>query len=554
MTGRPVLTAFGFLLLGACSSDSGSGPADGGDGGEAPTCDIAALQKEVPFPDCDLPAGLEPIVGNFSSGNNYMFDPDNLLLYEIAMSDAEWRVACENARDHAHAEWKGGDLEDNFVDTWAKARLRVDDEGLDCVGWRMRGDIHIERLFFQDDTDEDPEPEFQDCLNFEFAFKPSFKIGTRYFIRGQEFHEQQHISIGGQEGGNSQMRDYLIAQLAESFGVPSPRVNHGLLCINGVYRGVITIQEEHDDQPFLDYHFPDEEDGSYYKVHDNGPMSFYEGGDMDRYRTDSYEPVAGTSEDDAGAIVPFTAETDIVELLNFSNFTEPDDFAAEIDTRFQADAWLKLMAIETVMADIDGMFGAKHNYLLYNHPTDGWWPVRNDWDGSFSLNRLFDPGTEMTKDRLYGLRPDFNDEEADLCDGRAQIDEPLDDDCPGGCAERNVRHPVIAARLIYARRAEYLAHVQGFLDTVLDVAAYQAEVDERRALLEPYYQDDPWVDAGDWSSDVDEIRTQLQDLYDGATAALADALANPPAAADASLEAEMMEACGDTSCWPYACP
>jgi len=502
---------------------------------------------------CDLPSSVSPSA-SADPGSGYVFDPGNLLLYELFIPSEEWQVLCENARDHAVAAKEGGDTKRAFTPTFAQALLRVSDEEMpQCVGVRLRGETTLERLFFTNSDDDDPGPEYQECLVESFVYKPSFKIALDEFARGQRFHDQEHLSLGGYEGGESHLRDYLVAGLAEEFDVPSPRVSHGLVCINGVFRGVFTVQEEHDDQAFLDHHFPDAADGNYYKVRKWGPLTFHEGEDMDKYRELHYEPAAGTSQDEAGHEIPYTEETDLIRMLRFANFRDPERFAAEIDEVAAVDAWLRLIAMEMTIPDADGMFPDLHNYTLYHHPKEGWWPVRYDWDRSFTDARVA-VEDRATRDRLFDLVPDYNEpanNPPNRCDGRPVFE---DDDCPGPCSGREVRHPVLPARILHTRTSDYLDRVEQFLTDVFVPADVQATIDARSAFLEDAYRGDPWSPFDDWEDDVAQLREDVERLHADSLLALQDARGNPAGVAPAGDREQMIQWCGERSCWPYACP
>jgi CotH protein len=550
-------------LLVACSGGGGAGDAGGIDAGshadagpsppdgqvvnsQCPTDFIAS----APFVPCELPAGVTPTAGA-DPGSDSIFDPAKLLLYEIAIPDDQWQTLCTNARDNAAAILAGGQTESAFVPTWARARVRVGGEAVDCVGLRIRGRTTIKKLFYQDSSDVDPDPEYQDCLMSRFAYKPSFKVGMSSFVKGQRFHEQKHISLGGREGGDSQFHDYLAAQLAARFGVPGVRVSHGLLCINGVYRGVFAVQEEVDDQAFLDYHFADAPDGNYYQAK-WAPLTFYSSHDLEKYRRDSYSTAAGTGQDALGADLPYTDQTDLIRLLRFASFRDPALFAAEVGGVAAVDAWLRVIAMETTLSDTEGMFPYARNVALYNHPGKGWWPVRHDWDQAFRDGPSAVP--VAGRERLFDLAPNYSlpdNNPPNRCDGRPVV---TNTDCPGLCSERSVRHPVLATRLLFARRADYLDRVEEFLNDVFVPADIEAMIAERRTLLDAAYVGDPWTPYANWDTDVTNLLADVPRLHADALAALQDARDNPFGLAPVAERDQMIQWCGQRSCWPYACP
>ncbi len=509
-------------------------------------------EEEQPPPSvtpltCKLPFGDAPPAVTYSEGSDYLFAPSNLLLYELTIDPANWQTVCIDARERARA--RHDDTPDTYTKTWAQAWLKVGQESLGPIGVRIRGEVSVELIFYGDSDDDDPDPEYQDCLDGRFSRKPSFKLDFSEFMPGQRFHDQKHISLGGKEGGYSMMHDYVVSKLAASFDVPSPRVNHALVCINDVYRGVFTVQEEHDDQQFLNFHFGDEsKDGNYYKTH-RGSLTYYHGDDLAGYGTKEYSAVAGTEPE-------FNADTDLLQVLQFANFAGAEQFETDASKWLNVSAWLRLIVMETVLPDRDGMFRGRNNFLLYNHPTVGWWPIRNDWDHAFEFKALGDSAS--TRLRLFDLpsKGAWVPDDWNSCDGRAPL-KPKEQSCDGACTVKHVPHPVIAARVIHTFRKDYLDTVHAFLETVFKPQATATLVQDRRAQLKPYVdsgQSKPWMKLKHWDKDVQELIDDIATIHADATAALTDAKSNPMPAAPVSEAEEMQTLCSDPSCWPYACP
>jgi hypothetical protein len=67
----------------------------------------------------------------------------------------------------------------------------------------------------------------------------------------------------------------------------------------------------------------------------------------------------------------------------------------------------------------------------------------------------------------------------------------------------SIRHPVIAARLLYLFQEDFLARVDELLSGVLAEADVVARVRARQALLEPWIAADPWNhELGSWRYNI----------------------------------------------------
>lgn len=391
------------------------------------------LGPDAPPPaPLDLPCALPDIPLALPEGDDPegLFLPSSLPVFEIIISDDEWRTFCENAMAMASSSSVGS--------LYARARLTIsgselrDDSGLPYdVGIRARGRSSLSGIFGGESLEA--------CLARDFSRKASFKISTNKYIAGAEFHGVRKFNLVGHESGDSLVKEFYHAAIAAEMELPAQRVNHALLCINGNYMGIYSLQEEADVQQFLDAHFTDPT-GNYYKVETGGGMHFPY--DYTEFYSSRYKPVAGTPEDMAA----------LMDFLRFVNLPSDNPaFESEVEDRVNISQWLQAVALEMVLLDWDGAYPRRSNYLIYQDPSWGWSMIRFDTDGIFNSD------------------PDDWDDIADgsriLCYNNGGYNNNDDGTIPhiGPGSEytivSNPQHPILPARLLYLYRADYLEHV-----------------------------------------------------------------------------------------------
>jgi spore coat protein H len=293
-----------------------------------------------------------------------------------------------------------------------------------------------------------------------------FKLSFNEFESGRRFHDLKKINLLGTEGDQSLMREHLAFTVSRSVGLAAPRSAYALLKINGALQGVFPNSQEADDSAFLDTHF-DDPDGNLYKVSGYcgtiaGDLS-YQGADPETYVA-TYEPKAGT--DDAASA------DDLIPMLACTEEADDDAFRACIEGWIDVDWWLKAIAVDFALPDVDGMSGRAHNYLLYMDPDRGRFVVY-PWD----------------RDQAFQL--------ANLREGDASV---FDFDTTGVPVEE----PVLVDRLQQAYPDEYCAAL-GEVAAAMEPAAFRAEVEAQGAFLWDLVDADPFLDVHRWKAAVQDV-------------------------------------------------
>lgn len=296
-----------------------------------------------------------------------------------------------------------------------------------------------------------------------------FKLSFDAFAPERTFHGVDKINLLGTEGDFTLLRERIALGLMNEAGVVAPRVTHARLFVNGAFMGVFPNSEEADDKAFLEARFGGIE-GSYYKVKgycgDRATLQ-YISDDPIAY-TGTYEPKAGTNDADVSA--------DLIPMLACASSGSDDELRACLPDHIDIDAWLREIAVDMVLPDVDGMAGAGQNFLLYRPPAGRFVVV--PWDKDLSLTLAnHNPDDES----IFNLHP--------MWLGDSQ-------------------QPVLVNRLREAYRQE-------FCRAVLDVAGLaepatlSPQIDDLEALLLPYMKNDPFIDWMTWQYVIDDLHETI---------------------------------------------
>jgi spore coat protein CotH len=313
--------------------------------------------------------------------------------------------------------------------------------------------------------------------NGEGGNRWGLKLSFDAFVPGREFHDGlEVVNLLGTEGDPSGLREVLGLELLRDAGVPAPRASWAHLWVNDVYLGVFPDSEEADDGAYVARTFG-VDGGSLYEV--SGYCGYGElayRGDDDPASYDGFEPKGDTTEDDKRA--------DLVPFLRCASEADADAFAACLPTWVDVPGWLRLMAVDALAANYDGLAAAGHNYLLW-FPPDGSpaivWPY--DLDLSFYGDRAF-----IASDDIFGFHPTW---------------------VPAA--------PALARRIRNVWAEEYCAEVLA-ASPPLDPSRLGPRIEAMRTRLAPLVEGDPFLDASDWGEAVDDVARVAEDRFGDAVA------------------------------------
>ncbi|MBO6514758.1 MAG: CotH kinase family protein, partial [Phycisphaerales bacterium] len=216
------------------------------------------------------------------------------------------------------------------------------------------------------------------------AIKKSWKLKFNEFEPGREIFGLEKLNLNGHQNDPSVIRGKLAWDIYNQFGVPSPRasmvhliINDGAL-VNDVYANVEQIDDE-----FLEAWFGDDT-GNLYQCRFKGAradLRFVAPGDANTYETlgdPTYE-----LENDSGA----NQFADLAEFILFIDTATDQEFAEQINARFNVDTFLRAMAVDCVNGHWDNIWYGANNYFLYLNPdTDVFEYIPFDLDNTYGID------------------------------------------------------------------------------------------------------------------------------------------------------------------------
>ncbi|MCY2955346.1 MAG: CotH kinase family protein [Planctomycetota bacterium] len=189
------------------------------------------------------------------------------------------------------------------------------------------------------------------------------KIDFNHFVRGQHFHGIESLSLNTNALDPSQLRESLGYAFFRDAGIPAPRTCLALvyLTVDGLYDnellGLYTgIEEVNKD--FLYRHFGTTK-GLLIRPERTRNLAYFGNRwqDYNRYNLQS----------DA---TPFTAAR-FMDFTRIIQVASDEYFCSEIAPCLDADEFLRFLAANVLMVNLDGVLVNGHNFYVYIHPTTG---------------------------------------------------------------------------------------------------------------------------------------------------------------------------------------
>ncbi|RIK73314.1 hypothetical protein DCC62_17635 [candidate division KSB1 bacterium] len=214
-----------------------------------------------------------------------------------------------------------------------------------------------------------------------YAQKKSFKLDLNEYVRGQKLYGLEKLNVNGEHNDPAIMRSRLCWDLFNQSGVPAARTAYAALYINGQYYGLYVIVEHYDENFILDRF--GNNDGNFYKCLYPAPLTWL-GPDQDAYkqmrnsRDRAYELEINEEIDDY---------SDLVSFIGFLNNTSDADFARAIEERFNVRAFLKYLAVNTLLGSWDDYWYLQNNYYLYHNTVSGKFEfIPYDYDNTYGID------------------------------------------------------------------------------------------------------------------------------------------------------------------------
>jgi spore coat protein H len=296
-----------------------------------------------------------------------VFDDSRVRRVDIALTQSDW-----------DAMW---------VNPEAKYQVKVDatifGEALNDVGFRMRG---------------------QFSLRMSGAKKP-WKIDTDYYIDDQEFHNLRQLMFLNNIGDSSLLYEKLAYEMMYAAGLPTSHVAFVEMWIDftddnspPVFWGVYSMVERVDQKYIGNRLGAESKGGNLYKAShaQRGPMDLiYYGDSIEDYPTQNGQYAYGkmTNEEDAD----YSDIVNLCKVLDGTTYASDEEFMAALESVFDMDAFLRYLAVVTLIDNWDTYPYTGNNYYLYHDPVTDifeWIPWDLTWGGNpqAALFERTDPG------------------------------------------------------------------------------------------------------------------------------------------------------------------
>ncbi len=265
---------------------------------------------------------------------------------------------------------------------WSQGELTIDGKTFKNVGLRYKGNFTY--------------------MASSRGLKRPLKIDLRRHVAGQHFHGLRKLNLNNGVTDPSKAREVLSYAVFRAAGVPAPRTAFAevTLSVPGKYDrefvGLYTLVEQVD-RVFLERHFKSGK-GLLLKPEGlQGGLQHF-GDDWKRYEQ-GYRLRSEADRKQQKRLIDFT------RLVN-----QPDDdlFRKEVASYLDVGAFLRFLAANALLANLDSFLGFGHNYYLYLRPDTNKF-VFIPWDLDLSLAAWPVAGTPEQQVELSIMHPHRGD-------------------------------------------------------------------------------------------------------------------------------------------------
>lgn len=370
-----------------------------------------------------------------------VFPQDQVNTIHIDMTSVEWRAIQSGMRLLYGIDFGAGG---NGAATFPKedppyvaASVKFNGKEWYKVGFRLKGNSSLQASWR--------------AGIYKLPFRLHFdKFEDQYEqIKNQRFYGFQELSLSPGFRDNSLIREKMGSDIFNLAGIPCSQTAFYKVFIDfgeGVkYCGVYTLVEVVDDTMIKD-RFGDD-DGNIYK-----PES-----DFTSFVASQFEKKNNEDDNDYGDI-----EATLAALHSSLRTSNPAQWRAQLEETFDADHFLKWLAVNSVMLNWDTYGRMPHNYYLFNHPDQKltWIP----WDNNECMFNLGNEPFSVSLSHVSAQWP--------------LIRFLMDDE-------------------VYAER--YKAHMNEFVTEVFTPEKMNAQLDKYHALISPYVIGPPEAEQGKYT-------------------------------------------------------
>jgi len=194
-----------------------------------------------------------------------------------------------------------------------------------------------------------------------FDEKPSFKIKMNEFVSGQRLLGLKRLTLNNMVQDPSMVRERLGYTVFRAAGVPAPLCNHARVYVNGEYYGLYANVQSLD-EVFVGEHWTPSP-GNLYDI-TNAEYHI----DFERERPSflNANPAPTETKFELETNKAINDTSDLTALIDAVSVSANRDFLTEVEAVLDLDEVLAMGAVQAVISDWDGYFGARNNYKAYH--------------------------------------------------------------------------------------------------------------------------------------------------------------------------------------------
>ena len=342
----------------------------------------------------DLQTALAEQFGGQGSGNQGLDNPGRMPggPGNNQQPPSNQQIPEANPPDQQPAERPAGQAPENgnigdldFGDTeYVSSTITFQGETWESVGFRYSGNSTLQSSW-KSGTEK---------ISFRLDFDEFDEVDPS--TTNQRFYGFKQLSFKSNAKDDSYLREKVTGDIFREAGVAAPQTAFYEVYVDygdgSKYLGVFTAVEIVDDT-VIKTQFADDS-GNVYKPEGSG-AAFVKG----TFNTESFEKQTNEDEADWSDI-----EAIFEALHSELRTSDPASWRANLEAVFDVDAFIRWLAVDTIIQNWDTYGAMAHNYYLYTDPTDGlvtWIP----WDNNEALSAKSEgPGTGNRGGQGRGVR------------------------------------------------------------------------------------------------------------------------------------------------------
>jgi spore coat protein CotH len=220
--------------------------------------------------------------------------------------------------------------------------------------------------------------------------KRNMRIRFNKFIVDQRFHGVKRINFRNNLDDPSLIREALALELMRRAGVPAPRYSFVWVSVNGDPGGVYTLVQQVD-KKLLESYFG-EDFGNLYQIERGGNLIYQ---DDDPAKHENFDRFYELKTNELTA-----DKTDLTALMCVLAL---GDLQRDLPEILNVDDWLRMLAVNSWLANMDSYPGTADNLYLYNDAAGRFRPI--PWDLNQAFGNYHGWSCDLTADELAGLDP-----------------------------------------------------------------------------------------------------------------------------------------------------